>query len=136
MGRNSLRLRRRRVARIATALGLSAATVPVVLGALAQPSAAASSSANSATSAQQVVADAECDIAWLDWDVAVFEGAPGRFTPPTCTPVPAAFQEAVTNSECDISWLVWDAGDLFGFGVPAPSPFCEPVPPGLAGFSL
>jgi hypothetical protein len=74
--------------------------------------------------------------AWCPWEPWISHSARFRFTPPTCTPVPAALQEAVTNSECDVAWLLWDAGDLFGFGVPAPSPSCEPVPPGLTGFSL
>jgi hypothetical protein len=55
----------RQAARIAATLAISAATIPVALGALSGPSAAATSSGDSTVSTQQVIADAECDVAWL-----------------------------------------------------------------------
>jgi hypothetical protein len=88
MERSFLRRSPRRVIHSAVALGIGAASIPVVLGMTATPSAAATNSGNSTISAQQIVADVECDAVWLDWDVT--SNLPGVFgPPPTCTPVPA-----------------------------------------------
>jgi hypothetical protein len=70
---------------------MSAATIPVVLGALAAPSAAATSSASSPITVQQLVADVQCDVGWLVWDaegynLGIGTGAPTP--PPFCEPVP------------------------------------------------
>jgi hypothetical protein len=91
MERSVLRRRPRRVMRIATALGISAATIPAMLGALAEPSAAATNSGTSSISVQQLVATAECDVGWLAWDLGPYNlGLPGAPTPsPFCDPVPS-----------------------------------------------
>jgi hypothetical protein len=82
MERSLLRRRPRRVMHIAAVLGIGATTIPIVLGALAEPSAAAT------ISAQQLVADLECDAGWVLWDVG--NSLPGVPTPsPTCDPVPS-----------------------------------------------
>jgi hypothetical protein len=91
MERSLLRLRRERVGRIAVALGIGAATIPIVLGALAEPSAAATNSGSSSISVQQIVATVECDVGWLVWDLGPYNlGLPGAPTPPPyCDPVPS-----------------------------------------------
>jgi hypothetical protein len=116
MNLNLLRLRSRRIARTASALALSLATVPLVLGALAGPSAAATSSGNSAVSAQQVVAEAECDIAWLEYDVAYIEGH--LTVPPTCAPVPAGVQQSFSTLEYDLCLVGLHVNGGHGFCVP------------------
>ena len=90
MERSSLRLRHWRLGRIAVALGITATTVPVVLGVLANPSAAATSSTSSTITAQELVADVECDAGWLLWDLETYNlGLGGVPTPPPfCEPVP------------------------------------------------
>lgn len=87
MGRSVLRRSQRSVGRIAVALGIGAAAIPVGLCAFAEPSAAASSG-SSAVSVQELVADVECDVGWLGWDVQSSLGPlPGQ--PPFCVPVPS-----------------------------------------------
>ena len=87
MDRSMWRWRRPRVGRIAVALGIGAAAIPVGLTAFAEPSAAASSG-GSTVSLEQVVADVECDAGWLVWDVQSSLGPlPGQ--PPFCVPVPS-----------------------------------------------
>lgn len=91
MKRGSLRLFRGRVGRIAVALGIGTATIPVLLGALAEPSAAATNSGTGSISVQQIVATVECDVGWLEWDLEPYNlGLPGAPTPaPFCDPVPS-----------------------------------------------
>jgi hypothetical protein len=70
---------------------MSAATIPVVLGALAEPSSAATSSGNSTITVQQLVADVQCDVAWLAWDLEGYNLGIGHGVPtppPLCNPVP------------------------------------------------
>ena len=91
MERTSLRRSPRRAVHVAAALGMGAATIPVVLGALAEPSGAATNSGTGSISAQQLVATVECDVGWLEWDVEPYNlGLPGVPTPPPfCDPVPS-----------------------------------------------
>lgn len=130
-----LRLRPRHVAQIAAAFGISAATIPLVLGTLAEPSAAATSSLNGTISTQQAVADAQCDIAWLEWDVAVTDATPGPPIAPSCTPVPADLPQVMNDSNCDEAWLVYDVGDAIGPPTPSPS-YCTPLPVIPEGIAL
>jgi hypothetical protein len=121
MERNSLRQKQRAVARIAAALGLSAATIPVVLGALAEPSAAATSLGNSTISAQQVLADAECDIAWVDYDDA-WLNTPAPI-PPSCAPVPAGLQVSISTLLYDYCQFTNELGGNHGICIaPATTP--------------
>lgn len=122
-----LRLRHRRAARRAAAFGITAATIPIVLCALEGSSSAATSSQNGTFSTQQAVADAQCDIAWLEWDVAISDATPGPPIPPSCTPVPADLPQVINDSNCDEGWLVYDIGDAIGPPTPSPS-YCTPLP--------
>jgi hypothetical protein len=116
MERISLRPRQRRVVGIAAALALSVATIPVVVGALAEPSAAATSSGNSTISAQQVVAVAECDVAWVDYDDA-WLNTPNP-TPPSCAPVPAGLQVSISTLLYDYCEFTNQLGGNHGFCIP------------------
>jgi hypothetical protein len=118
MERNSGRQKQRGVARIAAALGLSAATIPVVLGALAEPSAAATSSGSSTISAQQVVAAAECDIAWVEMDVKYLLVTAGTPITPSCAPVPAGAQESISTLLYDYCLLTDELGGSHGICIP------------------
>lgn len=121
MKRNLLRLKQRRVARIAAALGLSAATIPAVLGVLAEPSAAATSSGDSTVSAQQVVAAVECDIAWVDYDDA-WLNTPAPI-PPSCAPVPEGLQVSISNLLYDYCEFTNQLGGNHGICIaPATTP--------------
>jgi hypothetical protein len=113
---NSLRSNQRRASRIAAALGLSAATIPVVLGVLAESSAAATSSGSTTISAQQVVAAAECDIAWVDYDDE-WLNTPAP-TPPTCAPVPAGVQVSVSTLLYDYCLFTDQLGGNHGICIP------------------
>ncbi len=115
---NSMRQRRPSVSRIVAALGLGAATVPVVLGALAAPSAAATSSGNSTISAQQVVADAECDIAWVEMDVKYLLVTAGPPITPSCAPVPAGAQESISTLLYDYCLFTDELGGNHGICTP------------------
>jgi hypothetical protein len=116
MKQRLVRLMQGPVPRLAAAIGLSAATMPVVLGALAEPSAAATSSGTSTISAQQIVADAQCDVAWVDYDNAwTSEPAP---IPPSCAPVPAALQVAIAGALYNYCLFTMQLGGNHGFCVP------------------
>ncbi|HUE07806.1 MAG TPA: hypothetical protein VMP41_10280 [Acidimicrobiales bacterium] len=71
--------------RVAAVLGFGAAIVPVAVGVLAEPAAAAASG-GSTISVQQVVAGLGCDPQWIVWDVGNLEGPPAPG--PWCTPWP------------------------------------------------
>lgn len=119
MERNSLRLGQRHAAHIAVALAISVTTIPVVLGALTESAAAATTSANSSISAQQVIADVECDIAWADYDAAYLEGS--LKTPPSCTPVPVGVQQSFATVEYDLCILGLYVNGGHGFCIPPAS---------------
>lgn len=78
-----------RIGRLVAALGVSAATVPVVLGAFAQPSGAATPAASGASSniVETIVADVQCDVGWVVWDLDETFYPPAGPSP-FCTPVP------------------------------------------------
>jgi hypothetical protein len=83
MERCALQRRRRRVGRIAATLGIGAAIVPVVLGAISEPSAAATSTG---VSAQQLVGVVECDVGWLIYDVGTTVSGIMPTPGPECQP--------------------------------------------------
>jgi hypothetical protein len=125
MDRHLLRQGQRQVARLTVALALGAATIPVALGVLAQPSAAATSAGSSTISAQQIVADAQCDIAWVEMDLNYLE-ASGPPKAPSCAPVPAGFQEVISNVVYDYCQFTLTLDGEHGFCIPLPTSPTDP----------
>jgi hypothetical protein len=68
---------------------VSAATIPVVLGAFAAPAGAATSAASGAGTniVSVIVADVQCDVGWIVWDLDE-SFVPPAGPSPFCTPVP------------------------------------------------
>lgn len=118
MERDVLQLGRRHAVHLAVALAMIVATIPVVLGALAEPSAAATTPGNTAISTQQVVADAECDAAWLEMDVKYFLVTAGTPITPSCAPVPAAFQDSISTVLYNYCLFTLEADGGHGICVP------------------
>lgn len=118
MGRDLLQLRRRHAVHLAVALAMSVATIPVVLGALAEPSAAATNSGNSTITAQQVVANAECDAGWLEMDVKYLLVTAGTPITPSCAPVPAGFQDSISTVLYNYCLFTLEADGGHGICVP------------------
>jgi hypothetical protein len=118
MGRISLWLSKRHVAHVAVAFAIGVTTIPVVLGALAEPAAAATTSANSTISAQQAVADVECDIVWVEYDVKYVAVTAGPAIPPSCAPVPVGLQQALATLAYDDCLLGLYANGGHGFCIP------------------
>lgn len=113
------RTARGRMARTVAALAIGGATIPVVLGALASASAAATPTGANSIGAQQILADVQCDIAWVDYDDAWLNSpAP---TVPSCAPVPAGFQVAISNALYNYCEFTLELDGGHGFCIPPAS---------------